>query len=150
MRGVVGALAAAALVAAPPAGKDITITVRSVAGKVVRHPHPPAGEVGDEFVSTLVLLDPRTRARVGTMAYSFTILTRCRGLTARCSATARLESTTTFRDGTIRAAGKRVSIAQPTVVVRVRGGTGRYEHARGTLTFGPTTTQTNVYRLSLP
>jgi hypothetical protein len=144
-------LALAAVVpAASGARTAVTITVSSVSSPFVRHAHPPAGDVGDELSSTLVLLDPRTHAKVGTMAYAFTIFKVCAGFSASCDPTVKLTSTTTFRDGTIRANGGRVSIAHPTIVVKVRGGTGRYEGATGTLSFGPASTRTNVYRLTLP
>jgi hypothetical protein len=149
---VAGVLAAVTLACAPAgsARSSITITVQSAAGAVVRVAHPPAGERGDVLFSSLALLDSRTGAKVGTMDYTLTIVKACRSVITSCQTRARVVAVTTFRDGTIRAVGPWVSISRPTIVVHIRNGTGRYAGARGTLTFGPSSTRTNVYALSLP
>jgi hypothetical protein len=149
---VAGVLAAVGLACAQGAAArtSITITVASTAGAVVRVSHPPAGELGDVLTSSLALVDSRTAAKVGTMDYTLTIVKACSSVVTSCQRRARVVAITTFRDGTIRAVGPWVSISRPTIVVRIRNGTGRYAGARGTLTFGPSSTRTNVYALSLP
>ena len=120
----------------------MTITLVSSPGTLARQAHSPTGDVGDVLSSSLRLTAAKAPdTKMGSMRYSFTILTR---------ATGRVDTTTTLRDGTIRATGLKIAIAQPALTVAITGGTGRYAGARGTLTFGPMTTQRNVYRLSLP
>ena len=150
---VAGVLAAVVIACAPAASArtTLTISVESAAGAVVRVAHPPEGDRGDVLTSTLTLLDPRTGAKVGAMDYTITIVKACSVAAATsCQTRARVVTTTAFRDGTIRAAGPWVSISRPVIVVPVRTGTGRYAGAKGTLTFGPSSTQTNVYALTLP
>jgi hypothetical protein len=146
MRRCLGALAAALLAAGlatgASAGTSLTITLTSEPGEIVRHAHPPSGDPGDVLFSTLLLSsNVSPRAQVGSMRYSFRILS---------DAHATVNTVTTLADGTIRASATNVSIAQATIVVAITGGTGRYAGAVGTLTFGPMSTQTNVYKLALP
>ena len=120
----------------------MTITLISSPGTLVRQAHAPAGDIGDVLSSSLGLVAVKApNTKMGSMRYSFTMLSR---------ATARVDTTTTLRDGTIRATGLKIAIAKPALTVTITGGTGRYAGARGTLTFGPMTTQRNVYRLTLP
>jgi hypothetical protein len=151
------ALAAAAVTSVAAAGTPVTIVVTTKQGPTVQHAHPPATEVGDTFDSSLVLLNPkhvrqfglRGKAKVGTMSFSYTIRSQCRAFEPTCRSRADIETTSTLPDGTIDAAGKDVTIAKPTISVTVTGGTGRYAGAHGTLTMGPASTGTNVYRLEL-
>ena len=135
-------LIAAGLATAAAARTPMTITLISSPGPLARQVHPPAGDVGDVLSSSLRLTAAKApNATMGSMRYSFTMLT---------PATAAVDTITTLRDGTIRATGVKVAIAKPALTVTITGGTGRYAGARGTLTFGPMTTQRNVYRLTLP
>ena len=159
MRAVVLALAAAgAFAAAATAGTPVTIVVATKQGPTVQHAYPPATEVGDRFDSSLVLVNPKHvrqfglagKAKVGTMSFSYTIRSQCRAFEPACRSRADIQTTSTLPGGTIDAAAKDVTIATPRIVVPVTGGTGRYAGAHGTLTMGPASTQTNVYRLELP
>jgi hypothetical protein len=143
------AIVALGVPGAAAAGTPLTITVKTVPGKVVRHAYPPAGDKGDELTSTVTLLDPRTGAKVGTMTYTFTILQACKPFTTPCRARALVNTTTVLRDGAIMAGGRHVPTARITIAVPVSGGTGRYADAKGSLTFGLTSTHTNVYKLWL-
>jgi predicted metal-binding membrane protein len=132
------------------------IKVMTAQGPNKRHPHPPPGDAGDTFDSSLILfnLGPQfgkpAKKMVGSMRFSYTLRKVCSGFTSKCSATADFETTTTLPGGTIVAGGRGISIAKPTITVPVTGGTGRYAGARGTVTMGPLSTETNVYRLTLP
>jgi hypothetical protein len=139
---VLAFVVAAGLAATAAARTPMTITLSSSPGELVRQAHAPAGDLGDVLSSSLVLAATNgAHTKMGAMTYSFTMLGR---------ATARVETTTTLRDGTIRATAMKLAIDEPTLTVTITGGTGRYAGARGTLTFGPMTTQRNVYRLTLP
>ena len=138
---VLACVIASGLTAGASARTPLTLTLMTTPGTLVRHARPPNGDVGDVLTSTLLLTAAETpHTKMGSMHYSFTMLSR--GI-------ARIETTTTLSDGTIRATGAKISIARAALTVTVTGGTGRYAGARGTLTFGPMTTQKNVYRLSL-
>jgi hypothetical protein len=135
-------LIAGGLATGASARTPLTIALLSTPGSLVRHAHPPGGDVADVLTSSLSLrADTAPHEKVGSMGYSLTMLTRT---------TARIDTTTTLPGGTIRASGAKISLAQPALTVTVTGGTGRFAGARGTLTFGPMTTQANVYRLTLP
>jgi len=117
-----------------------TFSAHSLQGKIVRRAEPPAGDVGDVLSSTMQLVNPRTKRKLGSMSYTVTMLSGTR---------ARFVTHTSLGDGTIAAAAV-VRLSSMTIVLPVTGGTGTFAGARGTLAFGPVSTRTNVYTLSLP
>jgi Dirigent-like protein len=156
------ALACAALAAALPvtgsaARSRLVFTVKTTQGPTTAHPHPPAGGVGDTYVSSLKLknaglsqLGKKARASVGTMQFTYTIRKQCTSFTRTCVATADFDAVTTLPGGTVVADGKRISISGQTITIPVVGGTGRYKGARGTVTISPTVTKLSTYTLTLP
>jgi hypothetical protein len=151
------ALLGAALVSTASASRSLVFTVKSKQGPTVAHPHPPAGGVGDSYDSSLSLsnggvaqLDRRAHAVVGTMRFTYTIRKQCTSFSPRCHATADFTTVTALPGGTVKAAGKSISIANPEIVIPVTGGTGRYKGAHGTVSISPTSEKLSTYRLRLP
>jgi hypothetical protein len=132
-----------------------TITVMTSQGPTKRHPHAPPGDVGDTFDSSLTLFNvgPQfgkpVKAKVGSMRFTYTLTKVCRGFSSSCKATADFATSTELPGGTIAAGGKGISIAGRTISIPVTGGSGRFAHASGTLTMGPSSTKRNVYKLTL-
>jgi hypothetical protein len=157
------ALAAVALLgvlAAPTsfAGSSLDFTLKSVQGPTTAHPHPPVGGVGDTYVSSLTLkntgiaqLGMGARDKVGTMQFTYTIRKQCLGaLNRKCKATADFNTVTRLPGGTVTANGKAISIATPTIMIPVVGGTGRYKGASGSVSISPAASKLSTYKLSLP
>ncbi len=151
------ALLAAVLASNASASRSLVFTVKTKQGPTVAHPHPPAGGVGDSYDSSLSLanagvsqLGRPARATVGTMRFTYTIRKQCTSFSSRCHATADFTTVTTLPGGTVKAAGKSISIANPEIVIPVTGGTGRYKGAHGTVSISPTSEKLSTYRLRLP
>src|SRR6185437_13339946 len=111
----------------------------------------------DSFDSSLRLvngalpqLGRRAHAKVGMMQFTYTIRRQCTSFEQTCVASADFETLTTLPGGTVTAAGKRISIARPTIVIPVVGGTGRYAGAHGTVTISPMSTKLSTFHLVLP
>ena len=154
---VCAVLAAALFAAGAVAERTLAFTLEETQGPTAAHPHPPAGEVGDTFVSSLALtnaaapqLGKRPWASVGTMQFTYTIRHECASLGTRCVPTADFDTVTTLPGGTVVADGHALSIARPTITIPVVDGTGRYAGARGTVTISPTSTKVSRYKLTLP
>ena len=139
----VAASAATPALAAPSAG--IVITVKSVTTASIPRDTPPKGaSKGDRIVMRDRLLN--VGRQFGKPAGA--VVGRDEGvlvLTGPRSGT--FDGVTTLPGGTIRLHGIiRDGFATFTVV----GGTGRYAHARGTISVGPGASPLNVYRLGFP
>jgi hypothetical protein len=157
MRFVLAGLLAAALASNASASRSLVFTVKSKQGPTVAHARPPAGGVGDWYDSSLSLanagipqLGRPAHAAVGTMQFTYTIRKQCTSFSPRCRATADFTTVTTLPGGTVKAAGRSISIANPEIVIPVTGGTGRYKGAHGTVSISPTSEKLSTYRLRLP
>jgi hypothetical protein len=161
MRKVWAAWVAALLVTVPAygaeAGSTLTFSFKTRQGPTMVEAHPPSGEVGDTFESSLSLVNRKTRqfglaprAVAGAMRFSYTIRHQCAAFTPSCIATADFATVSTLPGGTLVANGSRISIAQPTITIPVVGGTGRYKEARGTISISPGSTKRSVFTLTLP
>jgi hypothetical protein len=157
MRLLVVALLAAVVASDASASRSLVFTVKTKQGPTVAHPHPPPGGLGDSYNSSLALVNagiPQlgrpARAVVGTMQFTYTIRKQCTSFTPRCHATADFTTVTMLPGGTVKAAGKSISIANPEIVIPVTGGTGRYRGAHGTVSISPTSEKLSIYRLLLP
>jgi hypothetical protein len=133
----------------------LTFTVGTLEGLTTVHPHPPAGSVGDAYVSTLELvnngsaqLGKGARAKVGTMQFTYTIRRQC--VVAGCVSTADFDTVTTLPGGKVIANGKSIPISSATITIPVTGGTGRYVGAKGSVTISPSRTKRSTYTLDLP
>jgi len=148
---------AAAFATSGSGASTLVVTVNTLQGATTTHAHPPAGGTGDTSVSSLLFINGRKPAwgkgplaPIGSMTFTYTIRSQCTSFGSTCTSTADIASVSKLPDGTITASGKRVSISSPTIKLTVTNGTRRYAGARGTLTMGPSSTKTNIYRLTLP
>lgn len=144
---------AAAVVAPVGSGRSastVVIRVKSVlvASNVVKDVLPKGPSKGDVAVDRDDLFnvarqfDKPSGARVGTDRVTLTVL----GPTS-----VHVQGTARFPDGTITFTGTgKATSPTGTLTVPVVGGTGRYAHARGTVTAGGQATNVNSYRFRLP
>lgn len=151
--------AGAAVVLAPlsVAATKLSYTFKTRQGTPLHRRHPPVGTVGDTFASTLALrnagiaqLGAGKHATVGSMALVYTIRRQCTAFAGKCVATADFETLTTLPGGKLRAEGRSISIATPTIRIPVTGGPGRFEDARGYVTISPSSTRISTYVLTVP
>jgi hypothetical protein len=152
---VITAAALAAVIVAPESssagpGSTIVIRVKSVlvASQIVKDVPPKGASKGDVVTGRDNLLNVTRQfgkpsgARVGVDRVTETILS---------STSAIIQGTAHLPDGTIAFKGTgKANSSTGTLTVPVVGGTGRYAHARGTVTAGTQATNVNVYRLTLP
>jgi len=135
------------------AGK-LVLTFRITQGPTFRHPHPPVGDAGDGFSTTLTLynaaeqLDRPKNARMGTMRFAYTLKGSCTAA-GGCRGTVDIQTLTRLPGGTIAADANGIPIRYPFVVI-VRKGTGRYAGAKGSISIAPAGNARNVYTLELP
>lgn len=161
MRKVWAAWVVVSLVAVPAygaeAGSTLTFTFKTRQGPTMVEAHPPSGEVGDTFDSSLSLVNRRAaqlgfapHAVAGSMRFSYTIRHQCAAFIPSCTATADFATVSTLPGGTVVANGSQISIAEPTITIPVVGGTGLYKGARGTISISPSSTKRSVFTLTLP
>jgi hypothetical protein len=120
-----------------------------------RHVHPPAGDAGDSYSTTLVLtnavpqLGKGVGGHEGSMSFAYTLSGSC-GTTAGCSGTTDITTVTHFLDGTITANGTKVSLGKRPFVVQVVSGTGAYKGVKGRVEIAPKGDPKTDYFLTLP
>jgi hypothetical protein len=138
------AASTASAAGSPPA--VLVIKVKSVSVGVTANDRPPKGlSKGDRLLERSRLLN--VARQFGKPAGA--VVGRDEALITLTSARAgTVEGVARFPGGTIRFRG--VEQFAATAPISVTGGTGRYAHARGTLTIGKGDTPLNTYRLSLP
>ncbi len=151
-----GLVAAAALAGgAKHATKGpLTFQVRLIQEATYRHPHPPAGDPGDSFSTTLHLfavgdvLGFPNNTPMGTMAFMWGPLQggSCSTAAASCSGTTNLETTTKLPGGTITANGKNISLSHG-LIVPIQSGTGIFKGVRGTVDIAPNGAAVDVFKL---
>jgi hypothetical protein len=133
----------------------MNITLRILQGVTQRHAHPPAGDAGDVFSVDLTLLtvkndfDAAPNTRVGNMNFSYLLHGTCSVAGNGCKGTVDIDTTTKLPGGTITAGIKGTPIRQP-FVVHIKGGTGKYKGATGTVVIAPDGAARNVYNITLP
>ncbi len=117
-------------------------------------PHPPSGQAGDTFDSSLELVN-RASAQlglgahdaVGWMRLSYTVRHQCASAAPSCIPRADFMTVSTLPGGTVIANGKGISTESSTITIPIVAGTGSYRGARGTLLLGPSW---STYALVLP
>jgi hypothetical protein len=120
-----------------------------------RHVHPPAGDAGDSYSTTLVLtnavaqLGKGVGGHEGSMSFAYTLNGAC-GTTAGCTGTTDIATVTHFLDGTITANGTKVSLGKRPFVVQVISGTGAYKGVKGRIEIAPKGDPKTDYFLTLP
>jgi hypothetical protein len=153
----VAALAACFVLAgqARPASHTLVLKLGIEQHGTTRTPHPPLGDAGDVFTTTLLLnntaaaLGKGSGASVGAMLFSYVLHGTCS--TESCAgATADITATSRFPGGTVIAIAKGVKLGRPPIVIQITKGTGTYKGATGEVTIGAASSPFNTYRIVLP
>lgn len=141
---------------APPAKGPLSFTVRLIQEATYRHAHPPTGDAGDTFSTTLRLyavgnvLGFPNNTPMGTMAFTWGPLNgSCSTTAAECSGTTNLETVTRLPGGTITANGSNVNLGRG-LVVPVQSGTGIFKGVKGTIQIAPKGVAEDVFKLVMP
>jgi hypothetical protein len=148
---------AAGLGAAGKHGSTVTFKVRLIQEVTYRHPHPPVGNDGDTFSTTLRLFAIGTvlgyppNTPMGTMLFNWGPLENgsCSSAAAGCKGTTNLSTVTKLPGGTITAGGKSVSLTHG-LVVPVVSGTGVFKGVKGSISIAPQGDAEDVFTLKLP
>jgi hypothetical protein len=153
------ALGAAYATTAPAAHKlsgPLTFKVRLIQEATIRHQHPPAGDPGDTFSTTLKLYAISTvlgfpdGTPMGRMAFTWGPLHGvCSSSVAGCNGTTNIFTVTSLPGGTITAGGKNVSLSKG-IVVPVTAGTGIFKGVKGSIQIAPASVAEDVFNLVLP
>jgi hypothetical protein len=148
------ALVLAAPAQARPQGKVMVLRLGISQHGTTRTPHPPLGDAGDVFTTTLLLnntvaaLDKPARASVGAMLFQYVLHGTCS--TENCSgATADIVAVSKLPGGTITASENGVQLGRPPIVIPIVKGTGAFAGATGSLTVGAAASPVNVYKVEL-
>ena len=154
---IVAAAVAVSLVMAGqarPAAHTLVLKLAIQQHGTTRTPHPPVGDAGDVFTTTLLLnntvaaLGKGPGASVGAMLFSYVLhgtcsTESCAGANADISAVSRLPG------GTLTAAANKVQLGHPPIVIPITGGTGTYKGATGKVTVGAESSPFNTYDIVL-
>jgi hypothetical protein len=138
------------------AATKLHFTVRIDQGPTYRHPHPPAGDAGDVFSTTLTMFanEPEfgksTNAKLGTMTFSYTLHGSCSSAAAGCSGTTSIQTLTTFPGGTLVADRNNVPFTNAGFVLPIQSGTGRFAGATGSVAVAPAGQAQSNYTIVLP
>ena len=120
-----------------------------------RHVHPPAGDAGDSYSTTLILTNAVAQmgkavgGHEGNMSFAYTLSGSCAG-TGGCSGTTDIQTLTHFKDGTITAQSNNVPLGKRPFVVKVISGTGAYKGVTGRVEIAPKGDPKTDYFLTLP
>jgi len=120
-----------------------------------RHVHPPPGDAGDSYSTTLILtnavaqLGKGVGGHEGSMSFAYTLSGSC-GTTAGCSGSTDIQTVTHFLDGTITAASNNVPLGKRPFVVQIQSGTGAYKGVKGRVEIAPKGDPKTDYFLTLP
>jgi hypothetical protein len=120
-----------------------------------RHVHPPAGDAGDSYSTTLILINAVPQfgkavgAHVGSMSFAYTLSGNC-AAAGGCSGTTDITTFTHLPGGTITAASKKVPLGKRPFVVAVQSGTGAFAGAKGSVLIAPGGDAKQSYVLTLP
>jgi len=156
----VALLALAALVLAAPAEAVRTSHSETLVLSIVQHgttrtPHPPLGDEGDVFTTTLLLsntvaaLGKPAKSSVGAMTFQYVLHGKCS--TESCAgATADIVAISRLPGGTITASEDGVKLGRPPILVPITKGTGIFKGATGMLAVGAASSPINTYKIKLP
>jgi len=152
---VVLALVLAGSAQATPVGHSETLTLGIIQHGTTRTPHPPLGDEGDVFTTTLLLsntvaaLGKPAKASVGSMSFQYVLHGKCS--TETCAgATADIVAISRLPGGTITASENRVKLGRPPILVPITKGTGAFKGVTGMLAVGAASRPVNTYQLKLP
>ena len=148
---------AASLVATGQGVKGpLTFKVTLVQEATYRHPHPPDGDPGDTFSTTLRLnaigtvLGFPNGTPMGTMKFTWGPLKgACSSNAAECSGTTNILTLTRLPGGTITANGINVSLSKG-IIIPVQSGTGIFKGVKGTVYVAPAGEHVDVFKLTMP
>jgi hypothetical protein len=153
---VVALAAVASAAAAPRLNGPLTFKVRLIQEATIRHQHPPAGDPGDTFSTTLKLYAIGTvlgfpdGTPMGRMSFTWGPLRgECSASASGCSGTTNILTVTSLPGGTISAGGTNVSLSKG-IVVPVTNGTGIFKGVKGSIQIAPSSTAEDVFKLTLP
>jgi hypothetical protein len=120
-----------------------------------RTPHPPLGDEGDVFTTTLLLNNTvpafgrGAKASVGSMLFQYVLHGTCS--TETCAgATADIVATSRLPGGTIVASENGVKLGRPPIVIPITKGTGAFKGATGSMAVGAASAPFNTYHIILP
>lgn len=137
-------------------GGPLIFKVTLVQEETIRHPHPPAGNAGDTFSTTLRLnavgsvLGFPAGTPMGTMAFNWGPLSgSCSSSSASCSGTTNIQTVTRLPGGTITAGSNNISLSDG-IVVPVQSGTGIFKGVSGTIQIAPLGVAVDVFHLKMP
>jgi hypothetical protein len=132
-----------------------TLTLGIIQHGTVRTPHPPLGDEGDVFTTTLLLnntvaaLGKPAKSSVGAMTFQYVLHGTCS--TESCAgATADIVAISRLPGGTITASENSVKLGKPPIVIPITKGTGIFKGATGRLSVGAESRPINTYQLKLP
>jgi len=155
---IVAAAVAACLVStgqARPASHVLQLRLAILQHGTTRTPHPPVGDAGDLFTTTLLLnntvaaLGKGQGASVGAMLFSYILHGTCS--TESCAgATADITAVSRLPGGTVTGSEKGVELGRPPIVIPITTGTGAYKGATGQVTIGAESSPFNTYHIVLP
>jgi hypothetical protein len=149
------ALVLTAAAQATPASHVLNVKVAIQQHGTVREPHPPLGDAGDLFTTTLLLSNttdafgkPKGKS-IGAMTFAYILHGSCS--TETCSgATADIVATSKLPGGTIVASENGVKLGRPPIVIPITKGTGAFAGAKGSITVGAASSPFNTYHILLP
>ena len=152
---VVLALVLAGSAQATPTGHSETLTLTIIQHGTTRTPHPPLGDDGDVFTTTLLLnntvaaLGKPAKASVGSMSFQYVLHGKCS--TESCAgATADIVAISRLPGGTITAIDNRVKLGRPPILIPITKGTGDFMGVTGMLAVGAASRPINTYQLKFP
>jgi hypothetical protein len=151
-----GVVAGAGQAVNSPGHGHITFTVSLIQEATIRHPHPPAGDAGDTFSTTLRLnalgnaLGYPPGTPMGIMAFTWGPLNgSCSTNAASCSGTTNILTLTKLPGGTITANGLNVSLSKG-IIVPIQSGTGIFKGVKGTIYIAPNDVAEDVFKIVMP
>jgi hypothetical protein len=134
----------------------LTFKVSLIQEATYRHAHPPAGDPGDTFSTTLRLnaignvLGFPEGTPMGTMAFTWGPLQgSCSSSAASCEGTTNIQTLTRLPGGTITAGGENVSLSSG-IVVPVTSGTGIFKGVKGSIQIAPLGVAVDIFHLKMP
>jgi hypothetical protein len=149
------ALVLAAQAQAVRASHSETLVLGIVQHGTTRTPHPPLGDEGDVFTTTLLLsntvaaLGRAAHSSVGAMTFQYVLHGRCS--TESCAgATADIVAISRLPGGTITATDDGVPLGRPPIMVPITKGTGIFKGVTGMLSVGAASKPINTYKIKLP
>jgi hypothetical protein len=155
---LVALLVSASATAGQTKAGPLDFRVRLIQEATYRHPHPPAGDAGDVFSTTLRLFAVGTvlgfpnNTPLGTMAFSWSFSGSkefaCSSSAAGCKGTINLNTLTKLPGGTMTTSNQGVSLAGG-LVVPVVSGTGIFKNVKGTIAIDTGNNEEDVYKLTL-